>query len=71
MLAHQSSHREHARAAVPPCAGGPADLREGARTGTDGGRDGLVVDDVTVADDHGIPLVGSRATGTRSKVRLT
>jgi hypothetical protein len=71
MLAHQSSHREHARAAVPPCPGGPAHLGEGACAGTDGGRDGLVVDDVAVADDHGIPLVVSRATGTRAKVRLT
>ena len=56
MLAHQSSHREDAGPAVPTRPGRPADLGEGARTGTDGRGDGLVVDDVTVADDHGIPL---------------
>ena len=59
MLAHQSSHREDAGAAVPTRPGGPADLGECARTGADGGRNGLVVDDVTVTDDHGIPLVVS------------
>ena len=57
MLAHQPSHREDAGPAVPTRPGRPADLGEGARTGTDGRGDGLVVDDVTVADDHGIPLV--------------
>ena len=59
MLAHQSSHREDTGAAVPTRPGGPADLGEGARAGADSGRNGLVVDDVTVTDDHGIPLVVS------------
>ena len=63
MLAHQSSHREDAGAAVAPRTGGPADLGEGARAGVDGGGDGRVVDDVAVADDHGIPLVVSAAPG--------
>jgi hypothetical protein len=56
MLAHQSSHREDAGTAVPTRTRGPAHLGEGARAGADGRGDGLVVDDVTVADDHGIPL---------------
>ena len=65
MLAHQSSHREDAGPAVAAGTGGPAHLGEGARAGIDGRGDGLVVDDVTVADDHGIPLVCRRTPEPR------
>src|SRR6188472_3758295 len=68
MLAHQSSHREDAGAAVPTRPGGPTDLGEGASAGAHGGGDGLVVDDVTVADDHGIPLWSRQPPQARSGV---
>jgi hypothetical protein len=53
MLAQQSLEREDAPAAVFPCPGGPAQPGQRPCPGVDRAHDCLVVDDPTVADDHG------------------
>src|SRR5680860_140904 len=55
MLARQPLDREDAPAAIPPGAGGPADLREGSRAPFDGVGDRTVVHHMAVADDHRWP----------------
>src|SRR5215204_7428923 len=52
MIAEQGLQGEDTGAAVPPGAGGPAELPDRASPGVDRGRDHAVVDDGALADDH-------------------
>jgi hypothetical protein len=67
MLAQQSLEREDARAAISAGTGRLAHLRHGPGARVDSTGNGLVVDDLAVADDHGNPS----EVDLKSKVSLT
>ena len=67
MLAEECLDGEDAHAAVGARAGHPADVGERAGALVDGSRDGGVVDDPALADDHHTAPFAPSATGSRAR----